>query len=373
VVNVISDSNIGGAGVALLNYLGRADTDSFRHIAAVPEGSMLLPGLRERGVETCELRVRGDRSWSASAVSEYIGLFRRLRPDIVHTHACLSARLAARIYGGARIVCTRHSAFPPGRLETAFPARQVKGAVNSALADAVIAISPATRDNLVDTGMPSRKIFVMLNGVEPVRRMDASERAEVRAGLGIGPDEFVCTVIARLEDVKGHRYILEAAKLLEGRPIRFVIAGAGSAENRLREMSRALGLRSCVFTGFVADTSGIENISDLQLNASYGTEASSMSLIEGMSLGVPAVASDYGGNPYHVADGETGLLVPEKDSRAIAEAIRSLHGDPERLGRMSRRAREEYERRFTAARMARDIESVYRAVLARSALPEGEF
>ncbi|MDR2665443.1 MAG: glycosyltransferase family 4 protein [Oscillospiraceae bacterium] len=359
VLNVISDSNIGGAGLALINYLKFADRGGFSHTVAVPAGSMLLPRLHGIGIETAEIVGIGERSLSWKSISALRRLIKSLDSDIVHTHANLSARIAARLYGRCAVVYTRHSAFDLSRRSTAFPLRQISGAANNALADAIIAVSPAARANLVDTGVNPRKIFTMFNGVEPVRRLDERERLAVRESLGISGGEFVCSIIARLEEVKGHRYVLEAAKLLDNLPIRFIIAGCGSEESGLRALADKLGLTKCVFTGFVADTAGIENITDLQLNASFGTETSSLSLLEGMSLGTPAVVSDYGGNPYLITDGENGLVVPKKDARALAGAVKRLYGNRALLSDMSKKAYEAYAGRFTAQRMAADIEGVY--------------
>ncbi|MFR6187280.1 MAG: glycosyltransferase [Lawsonibacter sp.] len=69
-----------------------------------------------------------------------------------------------------------------------------------------------------------------------------------------------------------------------------------------------------------SDVAALLNILDVQLNASYGTEATSLALLEGMSLGLPTIASDYGGNPWLVTDGENGLLFPSRDSQAMAKA-----------------------------------------------------
>jgi len=227
----------------------------------------------------------------------------------------------------------------------------------------MIAISPAARDNLVETGADPRKIVTMFNGVEPVRRISDEEKSTVKSLMGIEDGMFVCALIARLVPEKGHLYVLEAAYILRDLPIRFVIAGAGPCEDELRAAVAGRNLTNCVFTGFVDDIAVIENIMDLQLNASYGTETSSLSLLEGMSLEVPAVASDFGGNPYLIAHGENGFLVAKKDGAALAGAIRELYENPEKLAVMGKNAYQVYNERFTAGIMAAGIEQVYRTAL----------
>jgi glycosyltransferase involved in cell wall biosynthesis len=359
-VNVVTDSNIGGAGLVLINYLKAANRRDFDHTVIVPSGSMLLPRLNALGVRAVEMPGIAERSFAPKQTRAFLEEFRALRPDLVHTHASLSARVAARVYGKCGIIYTRHCAYELTRRQTSFPLRQIAGFVNNRLADRIIAVSPAARENLADTGANPARIVTLLNGVEPVRVLSDAEKRAARVKLGLREDEFVCAIIARLEDVKGHRYVLEAARELAALPLRIVVAGTGSREAELRELAR--DLPNVLFTGFLSDIAELENVMDLQLNASYGTETSSLSLLEGMSLGVPAVVSDFGGNPCLITDGENGLVVPKRDARALAEAVRRVYGDRALYGEMSRRARETYEARFTARILAENIENVYRSV-----------
>jgi glycosyltransferase involved in cell wall biosynthesis len=359
VVNVITDSNIGGAGLVLINFMRNADRAAFSHCVIVPEGSMLSPRLRELGIEPYEMAGIAERSFSPGSVGAFLRAFKELKPDVVHTHASLSARIAARLYGKCRAVHTRHCAFDVSPPHTRFPLRHILGFINNHLSDVIIAISPAARDVLTSAGASPGKIVTMFNGVDPVRTLTDAEKAAVRRKYGVREDEFVCALIARIEEHKGHGYALDAAGLLRDLPVRFIFAGTGSDEDRMREKSRAMGLHNCVFTGFVRDIWEIENIADIQLNASYGSETSNLSLLEGMSLGTPAIATDLGGNPYLIADGENGLIVPKRDADALADAIRRLYHDPAARARMSRRAKEIYEESFTAEAPVRKVEEIY--------------
>jgi glycosyltransferase involved in cell wall biosynthesis len=336
------------------------DTAEFSHCVILPAGSLLAPRLRELGIELYEMAGIAERSFSPGAVGAFLRAFKALKPDVVHTHASLSARIAAKLYGKCGAVHTRHCAFDVRRSLTVFPLRWILGLMNNSLSDVIVAISPAARDNLTDMGTSPGKIVTMLNGVEPASALADAEKDEIRRKYGVREGEFVCAIIARLEPYKGHEYVLEAAKLLCDLPIRIIIAGTGSAESELKERSRALGLESCVFTGFVPEIWEIENIADIQLNASYGTETSSLSLLEGMSLGTPAVVSDFGGNPCLVTSGENGIVVPRRNGSALAEAIRRLYYDAAERARMSRRAREIYLSEFTAEIMAKNINDIYR-------------
>jgi glycosyltransferase involved in cell wall biosynthesis len=264
------------------------------------------------------------------------------------------------------VVYTRHSAFPvPSYLQKGL-GHWMNGLVNSHYADRIIAVSPACQQNLLDSGVPAEKITVMMNGVDPVPRATAERCQALRQELQIPPKVFTAGILARLEPYKGHQTLLEAARLLkeEGRDFRILIGGSGPEEAHIRDSIRELDLTDRVlFLGFVNNVSEVLSLLDVQLNCSYGTEASSLALIEGMSLGLATVASDYGGNPWQVEDGETGLLFPARDSAALAQRLGRLMDDPDLLRRLQASARTSYETRYTGEIFAHNIESVYQQIL----------
>ena len=232
--------------------------------------------------------------------------------------------------------------------------------VNEHYADRIIAVSPAAAKNLTDGGISPGKITVMMNGVAPVAR--CADTAQLRRGWGIGPEDFTLGILARLEDYKGHMDILQALHSLkgEGRRVKLLIAGTGPFEEALRQETARLELEEEVrFLGFVTDVAPLLSVLDLQLNASYGTETSSLSILEGMSMGLPAVVSDYGGNPWLIDDGEDGLLFPTRDASALARAVARLMDDRGELSRMGERAAEIFRQRFTGEIFAQNIENVY--------------
>ena len=366
VLDLISDTNIGGAGRVLLNYLKYADTARFETLAAVPRGSLLKAPLEEAGARVYEVDAMADRSYDRGDVGVLKDLIAQIRPDLVHTHGCLSGRVAAKRLR-VPVVYSRHSAFPvPAKLRYP-PGRWVNKWVNEHYADRIIAVSPAARDNLVDAGVSPDKITVVMNGVAPVPRTDPAERAALRRELGLPPGAVVFGILARLEDYKGHLDLVRAARLLKDRGVdrfRVLVAGTGSFEQEVARAVREEGVADLVaLLGFRADVAALLNVLDVQLNASWGTEATSMALLEGMSLGLPTIASDYGGNPWVVRDGETGLLFHRRDPAALAAAMERLMDRPGERAAMGAAALALYEREFTGAAFARRVEEVYRQVL----------
>lgn len=364
ILNVISDTNIGGAGRVILNYLGCADKSRFETWAALPRGSLLRPALEGAGARVLEVEGMADRSYHREDVRALRALVGELRPDLVHTHGCLSGRIAAKGLG-IPVVYSRHSAFPvPARLRYP-PGRWVNKFLNEHYADRIIAVSPAARDNLTDAGVSPQKITVVMNGVAPVPRSAPEERAGLRRALSIPAGDVVFGILARLEPYKGHLDLVEAVRRLKGRGgFTVLVAGTGPFAETLAQAVREAGVEDRLrLLGFRSDVAALLSILDVQLNCSYGTEATSMALLEGMSLGLPTIASDYGGNPYVVEDGETGLLFPARDAAALADAMERLMDAPGEREALGRRAREAYELRFTGQAFAQNIENIYLDIL----------
>ncbi len=351
IAHCISDTNFGGAGRVLLHYCKEQDRKHFELTVFLPKGSALLPHLREAGVKIIELDGLYDRSlhWKD------IGLLRRALKgfDLVHAHGALSARIAARL-AGVRVIYTRHSIFELKKISRFAPVRWLKGLIERLFADGIIAVSPAAKELLVQSGTPSSMIRVIFNGVAPLKREEPIYREE----------GFMVGIAARLTKVKGHEDLLRAfAALPEG--IKLLIAGEGPEEQALRTLSEELGLSERVrFLGFTQEIAGLMSSLDLQINASFGTEATSMALLEGFSLGVPAVVTDFGGNPYVVEAGVSGEIVPAREPAAMAEAILRIAKDSAYHQRLQQGAAEAYQKKFRAARMVRETESYYREVLA---------
>ena len=365
ILNIISDSNIGGAGRCLVNYLRHHDRSRFAVSVVLPRGSLLIPQIAALDVPYIEVDGIAERSFSPAAVRELSRILKREKPHIVHTHGSFSGRIAAKLCG-SRIVYTRHSAFPVSPRLQKGVFHHLNGLVNGFFADIVIAVSPAARENLIKSGIAPGIIRLVGNGVSPLSPAGEERLAALRSEWQIPGGCFLAGYPARLEDYKGHDLLLEAAKNLkaEDREFCILIAGRGNQEQKLREQAQAMGVSDRVqFLGFVEDMAGFLSLLTVQLNCSTQSEACSMSIIEGMSLGLPTVASRCSGNPWLVEDGVTGLLFENNSPEALTTALKKLMDDPALAQELGIAARASYEARFTGEMFAANLERVYSEIL----------
>lgn len=363
VLMVISDTNIGGAGKWILEYFRYHNKERFRVKAVVPTGSKLKALYEDAGLPVIECDGIADVSYAKDGVKNLYRIFQKERPDIVHAHGTMSARVAAAKWGShvKKIVYTRHSVFEPSGFFTTPVGKLVNRMITAMTCDQSIAVCKAAKKNQTDTGVPAKKISVVYNGVEALLMPTAEQKALARKQFGLSEDDLVFSISARLNPVKGHKYLVEAVSKLSDRTnLKFLIAGTGPEEESLKQMVKDYALEDCIiFTGFLSDVSPLLYATDVLLNCSYGTEACSLAILEAFSLGIPCIATDYGGNPELVVTGKNGILFPTNDSNALADAIRQIKENPALISQYQQGAKETYENGFTVEMMAKNTEKVY--------------
>lgn len=165
---------------------------------------------------------------------------------------------------------------------------------------------------------------------------------------------------------KGLHILIEAARASDY-PI--VIVGAGPVEKELKEQARQLGLRNVHFLGQMSDEDKVALLSlctAVVFPSHLRSEAFGISLLEGAMFGKPMISSEIGtGTSYINIAGETGLVIPPNDPRALHEAMRHLWEHPEQAAQMGARAEERYWKYFTAAIMARSYVDLYSELVRR--------
>ncbi len=369
VLGAIASSELGGAERVFADLGKGLDHDRFElWIACHGEGPLLEEYRRIAfGVHVVNLRDVGP-----SAVMGLARLIRHLRCDVVHSHLWTTDVLVGLAAALARVpvrITTVHTEY--FRTVDERGLRKLRKRVLSgmyrlpyALFDRVVAVSQAIADDL--GGRPGvrvrpERVQVVQNGID-LSRFPGSSSAVARDGLGLPTRAPVVVTVANFVPMKGHRWLIQAIPgVLEQFPdTSFVLVGTGKELATIRNLVSAAGLGSRVrFLGARRDALEVLALGDVVVVPSVAAEGSSIVSLEAMALGRPLVATAVGGIPELVRDGETGILVPPRDSPALARAICALLSDPVRMRVLGQQGRELVRARFSLEGMVRQIERLY--------------
>jgi glycosyltransferase involved in cell wall biosynthesis len=289
--------------------------------------SMLPPGayrddLTNAGIQLWSLGMKRKRP-DPRMVWRLARIVRQFRPDIVHGHL-IHANLLARIsracgWRQVPLVCTAHS------VDTGGIVRLLAYRFTDRWASITTNVSQAAVDRYVSVGaVPAGRIVYIPNGVDTSRFCpDEERRAAVRHSLGLGADECAILAVARFEEPKNHAGMLRvfARVLEERRSAVLLLVGQGTLLNATLALARTLGVSDSVrYLGIRSDIPDLMRASDLYLMSSLW-EGLPIVLLEAAASGLPAVATDVGGNATAVLDGISGRVVPANDDGALAIAV----------------------------------------------------
>jgi glycosyltransferase involved in cell wall biosynthesis len=224
-----------------------------------------------------------------------------------------------------------------------------------------ICVSAATRDGLIEAGIPISDVRIIYTGLEVERYLNRQQPQQDQ------DDRLLKLLYAgRLAADKGIETAIEAMeKLVHGqgkRNIRLSLVGSGSAdyENHLRQLVGKAGLTDFVsFLGWVlpADMPRLLSKSDALVLPSIWPEPFSRSMLEGMISGLVVFATPTGGTPEIIVEGENGMLFMPNDSEGLARKIAQLAENPELHSQIGHAARQTVLERFTMSRMMDEIEN----------------
>jgi glycosyltransferase involved in cell wall biosynthesis len=368
VCHLIHELGPGGAEHVLVDLarVAPAAGIEMRVLSLMPLGEHRYPRrLAELGVRVDSLDLPS--RWDPRGLRRAVRLLRADPPDLLHSHLkhadLVAAYAAPRL--GIPMVSTLHLVEDEvgrvGRLKRGLGAwaRRRRAARTIAVSDALrhwyLGAFPAGAAGVV----------TIPNGVPAPEPVPAERRSQLRAEFGLAEGTLLAATVAIFREGKGHDDLLDAAGLLEGVPVRFVLAGSGPEESRLRARVEAAGLAGrVVFAGFREDVAGLLAAADLVVHPSHA-DALPTALIHALAAGVPAVATRVGGIPEIVGD-DAGVLVPPADPAALAAAVRALAGDPQRRREMGEAARARFAERFEGTAWARRLAALYAEVLAEA-------
>jgi glycosyltransferase involved in cell wall biosynthesis len=360
VMHVIEAMHQGGAESLVIEHVRHAGRGVESWVCALNRGGPALEAAQALGANVEVLR-RGRGAWErVSGLSRLVGRLRQLRIDVINGHnptGALFGTLAGGIASVPVIVRTEHSIHYASRHSGIYRGME---RWMTARSSAVICVCDAVRASHAPrfAGLESRFVTIA-NGIGP----DPSTRArdDVRRELGVAIDESLALAVGSLTPQKAQRVLVDAMIEVRRRAprARLVIAGEGSLREALETRIAELGLAKTVtLLGARGDVADLMRAADVFVLPSE-REGLSITLLESMRAGIPAVATRVGGNGEAIEHGRTGLLVAVHDVAALADAVSQLLADAPRRASMGAAAKARWRERFTAERMVLDTERLY--------------
>lgn len=360
VMHVITGLDSGGAEMQLAQLLiAMRARDADHRVVALMPGGAVRAHLEARGIEVRDLGMARRRP-TPGGLGRLIRYIRAEHPRIIQSwlyHADLAALAALRLSGRRRATrliwglrCSDLDLAHYG-LGLRFAVRL--GARLSRQPDAIVVNSAAGRAAHEAIGYRPRRFVLIENGIDIARfRPNAEARLRVRAALDIEPDAPLIVHVARVDPMKDHATLFAALDLLPG--VRALLVGAGTESLPTHPAVRALGRRT--------DVPELLAAGDLIVLPSAFGEGFSNAIAEGMACGLPAVATEVGDARRIV--GETGLIVPPRDPKALATAIRRLLDEPaEARAARGQAARRRIVEAFSLDRLIGAYEALYASLV----------
>lgn len=367
VVHIIKATRIGGAErhlLTLLPALRAMGIDATLIVLVEPDNPMqaMLTEAREAGVPVQSLIIR--RDYDPMVIARLRTLIQQFKPDVVHTHLIHADTLAlpaAKLAGVRTVISSRHAADP-------FRERRAIRTLNRMWwrgFTAGIAISEAIKRFTIQVEQARHEqLHVVYYGIhhQPTPpEVITQQRHDVRHDLGLPDDAILLGVVCRLVPGKGVSEALQAFQQLMVKHAKayLLIVGDGDLRPSLEAEASECGLNGRVFfLGWRSDVPDLMAALDIFVLPSYA-EGFGMVFLEAMAKRVPVVSTQVMAIPEVVHDGETGLLVPPRDSDALAHALDTLLQDPALRRHMGLLGEDRLETVFGAERMAQETIAVY--------------
>ena len=339
-----------------------------------PEGSLeeraRQGGLDLRIIDASRRAIHPWRDWQT--YRQLLSLLREIKPDLLHTHsskAGIMGRAAAAKLGLPCVHTIHGAAFHVGQSALAFNLYKWLERRAAPATDKFISVCDAMTDQYVQAGIAAREKFVTVYSgfdVEPFLHPPRPP-LEVRAELGLKPEDIVIGKVARLFPLKGHEFLIRAAKSVVDRcpNVKFLLVGDGILRPQFEAELTAAGIRDrFVFAGLVPPGQVPELIHamDIVVHTSIW-EGLARVLPQGLIAGKPVVSYDIDGAREVVIPDQTGFLLPPRSINELSAALCELANDMDLRRRLGETGRARFTDQFRHQSMTRQIREVYASVL----------
>lgn len=355
---------MGGAENLLLSTLRLLDPERFSSVVCcIGERGEIGEQILAMGVPLVELHLLKKGGFDRNIVTALVDLIRLEKIDLVHSHlyhANFYGRLAARKVG-VPAIASIHNTYTRTKLH-----RQLINWYLSRNTAAIITGSEEIRRDVIRYDhVPESMVELIPNSIDLSRSESRLSKSQARENLGLPEDATVVGTVGRLEEQKGHRYLIEALALLRQKGIDayLLLVGDGRERVALNTQTQQLGLEDRVkFLGTRQDLGDLFRAMDLFVMPSLW-EGMSLAMLSAMAAGLPVIATDVGGVRNVLGSGGYGFIAAAGDANRLADKIAYSLGHPEMANEKARRGKQKIEATFSDHGMVNKLQEIYARIL----------
>jgi glycosyltransferase involved in cell wall biosynthesis len=366
VVHYIDSKEFGGAEESLSNLLSSIDSSKwqptlFHHPS--PGISRLIEKIRKLKVDiVCLPKIRN--AIDIKNMWVFVKEIKRIRPMAFHAHLpwylrCSYGIICAYVSSVPAIIVTQHAYKKIPTFKLSLVQKLI-----SIIVDCYIAVSQGIADNLKEAIFFNNRLKVIHNGI-CIERFSRVKSSTLITSLKNNRSLPVVINVARMDNHKGHTYLIKAAAMTP--EALFVLAGDGPQKQEFEQQAAQLGIDDrIVFLGQREDIPELLYSSDLFILPSL-IEGLPLTILEAMAAGKPVIATAIDGIEEIIVSGENGILVPVADPGAISKSIQFLLSNPSAAQKLATSGKQTVLRDFTSEKMAEDIITTYVEILTKKA------
>ena len=349
VVHIISNLSLGGAQILLFDILCKLKEYEDLELTLVTiDSGEYIEKYKNAGIKVIDLREKG--LVNPKIYFKLKKILESLKPDIVHTHlnkADFYGRIAAKISNVPLIISTCHN-YSTTHSGADINKKSFFDVIDNFVIDYsksyLIAISKLVKQYLINRNPSYEKITeVIYNGInfDKIKyKLSNWEILKLRSENNIDSDDFVISVIGRLDKQKGHLIFLESVKEIihQNKKIKILLIGDGSLREQIEIFIKENNLSSqVIMKGFQPDSEPYIEISDLICVPSLW-EGFGLVIIEGMIKRKIILASDVGGIPEIIEDGKTGFLFKSQNKTELIKKLIYIYSNIKELDHIKEKA-----------------------------------
>jgi glycosyltransferase involved in cell wall biosynthesis len=352
---------IGGGQISLLQLLKNLDREKFKPLLVCPERGQLSAEAQKYHIQTYFIPLHSLRTFKVPtfflSIKKLLEIIKEEKVNLVHTNSSRSMMYAAllRLFHRTKVIW--HVRITDKD--------RIVDRILEWFAKKIITNSNAAAKRF-SWAKNQSKVVAIYNGLDLKTFDEKKDVAKIKKELTINNEDIVIGTVAKLQPKKGIHILLDAAvPVLKKFPsTKFLIVGddadpVGAYLKGLKSLAQQLNITEhIIFSGYRDDIPQIIEVIDIFTFPSF-SESFGRSLLEAMAASKPIIASNVGGIPEIVVDGETGLLVPPSNSTELTAAISYLLEDDNLRKKMGRKGRKRVEELFTIEKNVKAIETLY--------------